>query len=279
MTSSLDCDSTTLRLGTTNDRTLPPYCEGISAELRAAIELALYGVQITPEVLENCKAGLKRNFDERGVVVFDGQSTVSNLRKAFKKDRTAGFKWDDIEALLTPQLLEKAAGMQRGGELVGLYKHIGKFAPCIIDGADVDGKRSPVLYVKDDNGKILTITDDIPGKQALLTHVNGRGAGFYSTFSGPMNVTGYQFLTFTNGFAMPSGPDYSRGDYNQKHGVWAVAELATGHPFVDGITVTSHCIGRDDMSKAVISSIPSVNYYSEMDPYSRGDNLGVVRIA
>ena len=83
------------------------------------------GTEQLDESLTACLEQLRRDFD-RGIVRINEKSTPKQYAMALKADKTAGQKWETLEARLRANgadLLKKAAAMPEGACLVGVYEN------------------------------------------------------------------------------------------------------------------------------------------------------------
>lgn len=81
------------------------------------------GTERLDERLSACLEQLRRDFD-RGIVLIDDETTPEQYAVALKADKTAGQKWETLEARLRAngaELLKKAAAMPEGACLIGVY--------------------------------------------------------------------------------------------------------------------------------------------------------------
>ena len=96
--------------------------EGTTTEASGDVE---GGGEQLDERLTACLEQLGRDFD-RGIVRIDEKSTPEQYAMALKADKTAGQKWETLEARLRANgadLLKKAAAMPEGACLVGVYEN------------------------------------------------------------------------------------------------------------------------------------------------------------
>ena len=101
---------------------------GLSTAIKKGIVKAGEPVENTEQLDERltaCLEQLRRDFD-RGIVRIDEKSTPEQYAMALKADKTAGQKWETLEARLRANgadLLKKAAAMPEGACLVGVYEN------------------------------------------------------------------------------------------------------------------------------------------------------------
>lgn len=238
-----------------------PPAQPTSVELPKPIEL-------TPEVLAECLAGLERDY-ERGIVVVDETKGLDDFRAALKEDKTAGTPWPTIKEKLEAddgKLLKEAAKLQGKGTLIGVYPD-GKL--CIKDRGT-----EPVIFATLE-GKKIEITTDTPNRDELMQRVakEGQFADYWEIRSA-VHGKGLELP--------PDSPNY------EKEGVVAAAEAVTGQDFVlrsaKGKEWRSAVLECGDVSTSsavrVMRFIPNVgNTCVDTDyPERRSDFHGAVRV-
>ena len=171
------------------------------------------------DVERACLEAMKVDF-KRGIVVIDEDAGVEAYQSTLETSRTAGTTWEVVQARLLVNegaLLKKAATMQGKGELIGVFKG-GEL--CIIDRADRDGNREPVITAFDAENNRIVITSDTPDRVNAMGAITGNGGKFADYWEIRRAVR-------EDGFTLPpDSPKY------EKKGIVAAAEALSGKPFV-----------------------------------------------
>ncbi len=179
--------------------------------------------EISEEILEARLEQLHEDFN-RGIVVIEEDKTIDDYQSDINEGKIADAEsWDEIEERLLldkSSLLKKAAKMQGGGQLIGVYSN-GDL--CIRDrGVE------PVIITFDDEGDVITITTDTPDRDVILQEVgkDARRLGNYTQIRDAVHEAGY---------ILPERPeqpiDYDR---DNKKGVVAASEAVTETFFIEG---------------------------------------------
>lgn len=169
--------------------------------------------EISPDLLRLCLERLKADF-ERGIVLIDDEMDEAGFVYALEQEPNAGIKWEAVELrLLANQgaLLKKAATMQGGGELIGIYPN----GELLIKTRGTE----PVIFGHDGAGQLVKITTGTPKREEALEKIQGEGllANYYTIRQSILD----------DGFFLPQdSPD------NSKRGVVAAVEAVTRKPFV-----------------------------------------------
>ena len=199
-------------------------------------------IEITPEVLAECLAGLERDY-ERGIVEVDETKGVDHFRDALSEDKTAGTPWATIKEKLEAddgESLKEAAKLQGKGTLIGVYPD-GKL--CIKDRGN-----EPVIHATLD-GKQIEITTDTPNRDELMQRVVSEGQfADYWEIRSAVHGKGLEL------------PPYSPG--YEKKGVVAATEAVTGEDFVrsvDGKSWKSAVLECGNVSRS--SDVRVVNFF------------------
>lgn len=195
----------------------------LADEARAMEALTVEGLAVAEELVEAELLPLLRNLAadfNRGIVVIDETAGRENFREALNCDLHAGFNWKQIQNRLLVDkaaLLRRAASLQGGGELIGVYPD-GQL--CLIDRADANGDREPVIVAFNPDGERINIAADSPNREKLLASIAKNGGRFAN--SGEIGRAVRE-----DGFALPPDlPGY------EKIGLVAAVEVVSGRPFV-----------------------------------------------
>lgn len=223
-------------------------------------------IELTPEVLAACLAGLETDY-KRGIVVVDGTKGVDDFKDALKRDKTAGTLWKTIQGKLEAddsRLLKEAAKLQGRGTLIGVYPD-GKL--CIKDRGN-----EPVIFATLD-GEHIEITTDTPNRAELMERVKREGQ--FADYWEIRNAVRGKDLELP-----PDCPDY------EKKGIVAAAE-AVGEDFVrsaNGEEYRSAVLECGDVAESsavrVVAFDPNFGYafVGHVYPESRVGGRGAVRV-
>lgn len=224
-------------------------------------------IELTPEVLAECLAGLEGDY-KRGIVVVDETKGVNDFKAALSKDKTAGTPWGTIKEKLEAddgKFLKKAAQLQGKGTLIGMYPD-GEL--CIKDRGN-----EPVIYANL-HGQNIEITTDTPNRAELMQRITEEGqfADYWKIRSAVLG----------KGLELPpDSPNY------EKKGVVAAAEAVTGEDFVrsaDGKQWRSAILECGDVSRSLLVRVVTFDPYTwdarvrNDYPWSRTDRRGAVRV-
>jgi len=234
--------------------------------------------EASPKILKTCLQNLERNF-QRGIVLIKEKMTEDQFYSALQLDKTAGTDWQTIQARLLANdsaLLKQAATkLQGGGELIGIYAN-GELA--IIDAADKNGNREPVITAFDNQGTRLTIKADTPNRKEIMQQIssgNGRFANYWEIRNAALE----------DGFTLP--PDSPK---LRKEGIIAAVQAITGKPFIHSKNDNEWCdaiLDCGDEVTANSSSFIRTAYFSPTfettgidadSPINRRKNRGAIRI-
>lgn len=227
------------RVAATNP-VVQPAAQPTTADLPTPIEL-------TPEVLAECLAGLEKDY-KRGIVVVDETKGVDHFRVALRKDKTAGTPWQTIKEKLETdngKLLKEAAKLQGKGTLIGVYRD-GEL--CIKDRGN-----EPVIYATLGR-KQIKITTDTPNRAELMKKVKEEGQ--FADYWEIRSAVRRDKLALP-----PDAPDY------EKRGVVAADEAVTGEDFVrsaNGNEWRSAILECGNVSRS--SNVRVVDFYPHRGP-------------
>lgn len=248
-----------------------PEEESASNELQ--IELNDATTELSPEILGLCLKGLESDF-KRGIVAIDENSDAEAYETALEADRSAGTTWEAAQERLLANdsaLLKKAATMQGKGELIGVFKN-GEL--CIVDRADTNGNREPVITAFDAENNRITITTDTPDRANTMKNIaeSGKFANYWEILRAVTEA----------GFTVPQdSPEY------EKKGIVAAVEAVSGNPFVrsqNGKEWRSAILDCGNVSRSAFVRVVSFNPNFENAlvihayPCYRNDNSGAVRV-
>lgn len=169
--------------------------------------------ELSPEVLKSCLKGLESDF-KKGIVEIDEEKGVSDYRDELESEGAAGSTWETIEERLLANdstLLKKAAKMQGGGELIGVYPN----GELLIKTRGPE----PVITAFDAQNNRLTITTDTPNREAVMRDIveNGKFGDYWEIRQAAID----------DGYIIPADSlDF------EKKGIVAAVEVVSGKPFV-----------------------------------------------
>lgn len=162
------------------------------------------------ELLTACLEQLRTDFD-RGIVKIDEEATLEDYTRALEADKTAGQKWETLEARLRANgaaLLKKAAAMPEGACLIGVHA----------DGAPAIRQRSR---------EIVNVVITNKGQSVLLPHaeavkhVQTQGGKYAKAVEIVQGVE-------ANGYRVPAdSPNY------EKKGFVAASDVVMGGNYVE----------------------------------------------
>ena len=198
-----------------DDVDIPSATEAPQAPVVPASKESLEGLSDVETV---CLEAMREDFD-RGIVLIDESSDAGTYGAALEADCSAGTTWKVAQERLLANdsaLLKKATTMQGKGELIGVFQS-GEL--CIVDRADKNGNREPVITAFDAENNRITITTDTPDRTNAMQNIaeSGKFADYWEILQ----------AVNEDGFTVPQdSPEY------EKQGIVAAVEAVSGNPFV-----------------------------------------------
>ncbi|MFA5842816.1 MAG: hypothetical protein WC882_04075 [Candidatus Gracilibacteria bacterium] len=163
------------------------------------------------ERLTACLEQLRKDFD-RGIVKIDDEATLEDYTKALKADKTAGQKWETLEARLRANgadLLKKAAAMPEGACFIGVH---------------ADG----TLAIRQRSREIVNVVITKEGQSVLLPHAEVEQ--YVSAQEGRQYAKAVEIVrgVEANGYCVPAdSPNY------EKKGLVAASDVVMGGNYVE----------------------------------------------